>query len=190
MRYLAIFLAGFFLFLACDREYSPAPRGFFRIDYPEKQYETWSGDCPFTYEYPEYAGVYPDTTGETEPCWQNIYFPDFDAYIHLSYKPVTEFQGINELREDARTFAYEHTVRASDIDKSSRKLDEQSMGTIYEIDGEAASAVQFYVTDTNHHYMRGALYFDAPMQRDSLNPLIDFLQEDVEHFMETLEWEY
>jgi gliding motility-associated lipoprotein GldD len=63
-------------------------------------------------------------------------------------------------------------------------------GVLYEIKGaEAASTLQFYVTDSLSHFLRGALYFNVSPNNDSLAPVIDFIEEDIRHMIGTLNWE-
>jgi gliding motility-associated lipoprotein GldD len=177
------------IFTGCRSDYSPKSRAYFRIDFPEKNYQTFQDEnCPFSFKYPVYASVYQDTEYDAEPCWKHVHFKPFDAYIHLSYKPVASFENFHELREDARSFVFEHTVKASEIHRTEKNINNHSLGVIYEMQGNTASAIQFYVTDTNQHYLRGALYFNAPANRDSLDPVINFIAEDIDILMRSLEW--
>ncbi|PIV58809.1 MAG: gliding motility lipoprotein GldD, partial [Bacteroidetes bacterium CG02_land_8_20_14_3_00_31_25] len=52
----------------------------------------------------------------------------------------------------------------------------------------AASNIQFYVTDSIRHFVRGALYFETKPNKDSLAPIINFIEQDVTHLVETLRW--
>jgi gliding motility-associated lipoprotein GldD len=61
-------------------------------------------------------------------------------------------------------------------------------GILYDLKGNTASAVQFYVTDSVKHYLRGSLYFSAEPDADSLEPVINFFREDIIHLIETLKW--
>ncbi len=63
-------------------------------------------------------------------------------------------------------------------------------GKIYHIRGrEAASPLQFFATDSLSHFLRGALYFDARPNNDSLAPVIRFIEKDIRNLLGTLEWE-
>jgi len=62
-------------------------------------------------------------------------------------------------------------------------------GVLYDIKGDAASNIQFIATDSTNHYLRGALYFRAAPNEDSLAPLVKFARKDIEHLIETLRWE-
>jgi gliding motility-associated lipoprotein GldD len=61
-------------------------------------------------------------------------------------------------------------------------------GVYYDVGGNAASAVQFFATDSNKHYLRGALYFNVTPNADSLQPMVEFLSKDIEHLIKTLRW--
>ena len=62
-------------------------------------------------------------------------------------------------------------------------------GIFYELGGNTATALQFYVTDSNRHFMRGSLYFNTKPNRDSLRPAIQFLKKDMLKMIRTLEWQ-
>ncbi|UCG28618.1 MAG: gliding motility lipoprotein GldD [Bacteroidales bacterium] len=172
----------------CRRSNTPKPRGYFRIDFPEKQYIPYHDSCPYTFEYPVYGKIEPDIDYLSEPCWINIEFPEYLGKIHISYKPVSN--NIRTLLEDSHTLAYKHSIKAQSINERLFLDDEARVyGMMYDITGDAASAVQFYLTDSVHHFIRGALYFTLQPNSDSLLPVIEFFREDIVHLIETLEWQ-
>ena len=171
---------------SCHRIDSPKPRGLFRIDLPEKEYVSYNSSCPFTFEYPVYGKIVTDPYSD-EPCWFNIEFPQYKGQIYLSYKPVNG--NIDLLIEDAHKLAYEHAVKADAIEENYWENAERHVyGTVYLISGNAASSIQFYVTDSTTNYLRGSLYFYTQPDKDSLAPVINFFRQDVIHLVETLEW--
>ncbi len=175
------------LVLACQPSYTPKPRGFLRVDFPAREYVLFDSTCPYTFEYPSYGKIVPDTVGITEPCWINIEFPDFDGKIHISYKEVD--QNLNEFIEDSRTLTYKHTIKADAIKETVYSNPERAVhGILYDIKGNAASSVQFYLTDSNTHFLRGSLYFNVPPDKDSLAPVISFFREDIIHLVESFAW--
>jgi len=160
-----------------------------RIDFPEKAYRIYDSVCPYIFEYPLYGKIVPDAERIAEPCWINIEFPQFGGKIHISYKPVRN--NVNEYIEDCRTLAYKHTIKADAIRETVFSNDTSGVyGLLYEIKGDAASSVQFYVTDSNRHFLRGSLYFNVRPDADSMAPVIDFFLEDIIHLIETCEWKY
>jgi gliding motility-associated lipoprotein GldD len=171
----------------CRKNYTPRPRGYYRIDLPEKAYSSYRSACPFSFEIPVYSRVMIDSSPHAEPCWMNIDLPSLNGRIHLSYKPV---QGnLGELIEDARTLAYKHTAKADAIQESLFTRKEDNVFCIlYDIRGNAASSVQFFATDSLHHFLRGALYFETSPNADSMSPVIDFVREDILHLINSLQW--
>ncbi len=183
-----IIVAVFIILSACQEDYAPKPRGYFRIDFPEKEYVRFDTTYPYTFEYPVYARVMPDTRPTSEPFWVNVDFPQFQGRIHVSYKPVD--QNLPEYLEDARTFVVKHIPKADAIEDSLIYRPEDDVyGLVYYIDGmQAASSCQFFVTDSSSKFLRGALYFNVPPNNDSLAPVIDFIREDIRHMLETFRW--
>jgi gliding motility-associated lipoprotein GldD len=170
-----------------DDYYTPKPKGYFRIDFPEKKYVRYDTLCPFAFDYPVYAKVLPDAERTSEPCWINIVYPRFRAQLHLSYKPVAG--NIDKFLEDSRTLAVKHTIKASAIEELPIVRDSSKVyGLLYEIDGNAASSVQFYLTDSTSHFIRGALYFNSRPNQDSLGIVVDFIRKDVHRMIESFEW--
>ncbi|MDX2444382.1 MAG: gliding motility lipoprotein GldD [Bacteroidales bacterium] len=175
------------LIAGCRDRYTPKPRGYYRIDFPQKKYKQFKSDCPYSFEYPEYSVVKKDESTNTEPCWINIDFPRYNGSIHISYKNVTG--NLNAVLEDAHTLAYKHTVKADAINEHLiNKSNDRVFGILYDIEGNAASSVQFYLTDSTDHFLRGALYFKTRVEKDSLAPVIDFFRQDIIHFIDTFEW--
>jgi gliding motility-associated lipoprotein GldD len=168
---------------------SPKPRGFYRIDFPAKKYLHYQSNCPFTFDYPDYAKPVLDTSKGSEPCWINLEFPQFNGTLHISYKAIESPKMYHQLTEDARDFAYKHSVKATDIEEFPINIPENRVGGIfYTIDGNTASSSQFYLTDTLHHYLRAALYFNEVPRADSIAPVIKFVNYDLQKMIKTFRW--
>lgn len=178
------------LFSSCtSSEYTPKPRGYFRIELPEKKYQVYKSDCPFTFAYPVYANIVPDSLGTVKPCWLDVKYPSMNGRIHLSYQAITSKKMFNELVEDARTFAFKHTVKATAIDEGFITYpDKKVYGIFYSIDGNTASSIQFFLTDSTKNYLRGALYFNERPRLDSIQPVLDFIKKDIDTLIKTFQW--
>lgn len=191
MKYLyAIF--GMLLLLSCgsrERVHTPKPRGFFKIDFPQKTYQKYNDNAPFSFEYPSYAKVVQDSSKGASKYWKNVVFPQFKGRIHLSYQSIDNPKEFKELLEDAHSFAFKHTIRAESIDEAVISDKERNVyGVYYIIEGNPASWLQFYLTDSTHHYLRGALYFWDKPRIDSIKPVLDFVRSDVNRLIKTLKW--
>jgi gliding motility-associated lipoprotein GldD len=185
-----LLIISFIFLLSCQGHFSPKPRGFFRIHLPEKEYVQFDSIFPFSFEYPVYGAFVPDQRASAEPYWGDLIFPDFKGALHISYKSVKSNEDLVGYFEDARSFAQKHIPKATAISEEVIRDDQRRIfGVLYEIKGaEAASTLQFYVTDSLDHFLRGALYFNVSPNNDSLAPVIDFLEQDIRHMIGTLNW--
>ncbi len=177
---------------SCNSTYTPKPKGYFRIDFPAHQYRSFDRpDFPYSFEYPTYAEISRDTAffGDKpeNPYWINIDFPEFRARMYVSYKQVTA-HNFDKLRDDAFKMTYEHSYKATSIDDSVFQTPLGVSGDFFKVGGNAATASQFFVSDSVKHFLRGALYFDSTPNEDSLGVVNQFLQQDMRHLINTLRW--
>ena len=134
--------------------------------------------------------VYMDLTTLPSPngeYWFNLDYPHYKTTIHCTYKPINNNLAV--LSEDAHYFVYRHTVKASGIDEIPvNNSQAKNYGIIYRIHGEVASNIQFIITDSVNHFFRGSLYIMSKPNADSLAPIIDFTQKDIEHIANSIRW--
>ncbi len=193
-NYIVLFVIGSVLLsiiMACQSDsYTPKPKGFFRISLPEKEYRMIDSNFPFTFEYPIYAHIEKSPNFESYVLYErfNIEFPAMKGTLHISYEEIDN--NLDLLVEDAVEFVYKHVQKASAIpQKIVERPEDKVFGNIFEIKGnQTASTYQFYLTDSTNHYLRGALYFKIKPANDSLQPVINFIKEDVNHLIKTLKW--
>ncbi len=190
MYYYFFICLGFTVLFSCNNGHTPKPRGFFRIDLPEKEYKFTRTDAPYKFSIPVYASVIPDPENPGEKYWINVTIPQNNAEIHISYYNLgNDRLFLSKLMEESRTLAYKHSVRADAIkEQLFVNPGDKVYGTVYKIEGNAASPVQFFLTDSTSHFIRGALYIRATPDIDSLKPVIDFLEDDVIRLIETTIW--
>ena len=177
--------------IACNSDYTPKPRGYFKISFPQHTYQVFDQPgYPYTFEYPKYAEVIRDTTffesRPENPYWINIDFPSFRARIYVSYKQVSN--DFDKLRNDAYKMTFKHTYKATSIEDSIMRTPNGISGVYFNVGGNAATATQFYLTDSSKHFIRGALYFDTTPNEDSLKIVNNFLEVDMRHLINTLRW--
>ncbi|MBI1220987.1 MAG: gliding motility lipoprotein GldD [Bacteroidetes bacterium] len=184
-------LAASILLFACENAKTPRPHAYFKIDFPAKSYVPFNSPCPFRFEVPFYVQVVQDSSPNAEPCWLNMNFVPYNATLHLTYKPIgTEFNLV-DLQNDSRRFVMNHTIKAQEIlENEINKPAEHVHGVLYRLKGNTATSLQFYVTDSTKHYLRGALYFNTHTNPDSIAPVLEYLSEDVLQLIGTLKWSY
>lgn len=176
-----------------DKQVAPKPRAYPKVEYEVKAYRSFDTTfCPFQAEIPVYAEVkrkenYFDEQLESA-CWLNIEFPSYGAVLHCSYDDVSSPRRFDELKTDAFELVDKHNVRAQYIDRYPIEKDNGVSGFLFKIEGPVASATQFYLTDSTDHFFRASLYFNARVNRDSLAPVLAFIDQDINRFIESFAW--
>jgi gliding motility-associated lipoprotein GldD len=180
------------LLTACNSDYVPRPRGYFKIELPQHSYRVFDQPgYPYTFEYPVYSNVVKDSTFfETKPendYWINIDFPQFNGKIYISYKQIGD-QSFDKLKDDSYKMTYKHTSKATSIEDSMMQTPSGVTGIFFNVGGNAATGRQFFLSDSVKHFLRGALYFDATPNEDSLSLVNTFLEEDMRHLINSFKW--
>lgn len=196
---------------SCNSNYTSKKEGYYKIDFPEKVYTTFNDPSfPYTFEYPVYARIAKDSSyfdkGEKNPYSIDIVFPSFNGTIYLSYKNIggtsvykvknpdgtyrdsTGKNSFQKMVNDSYNLTYKNDIKAYSIEDSVMHTPNQITGVFFKLSGNVATARQFFLSDTTQHFLRGALYFDATPNEDSLRPVNAFLQEDMKQLINTLQW--
>lgn len=179
-----IFFAFLILTLAsCKKDPLPKPSGELRLEYPAHSYQSFSTNCPFTFDYSNFAEI---QEGK-QACWYYINYPKMKAKVFITYFPIHNDFALHV--KEAEKLVYEHTIKASSIDTKSFNYPEKKVyGNFYELNGQSASNVQFYVTDSTKHFLTANLYFNSRPKPDSLAPAIDYIKKDMLHIIDTFKW--
>lgn len=178
--------------LSCNSSYTPKPKGYYKINFPEKKYQVFEqAGYPYSFEYPVYAKVVKDSTffGEAteNPWWINIDFPQFQGRIYVSYKEIGKNK-FDTLIKHSFELTGKHTSKAYSIEDTAITTPNHIHGIFFTVGGDVATANQFFLTDSTRHFLRGALYFDATPNTDSLGIVNQFLLEDMKHLVNTFKW--
>jgi len=185
-RIFFVFTIPLFIFsTACNNDhYSPRPIGYFRIDMEAHNYQLSEIDCPFSFEYSKQAVLIQKEKGI---CWYNIYYPKLGATVYLTYIALNN--DLKEHLDQTQKLTYEHQVKASKIKRIPISVPDKNIyGLKYRLSGEVASAIQFYITDSTKHYIRGSLYFNTVVNSDSLKPVIDYIDVEIQHLTDSFVW--
>jgi gliding motility-associated lipoprotein GldD len=168
----------------------PKPRAYFKIDLPEHKYQQFdSANFPFSFEFPVYGKISQDRDlikEQHSPYWINVDVASLDATIYLSYKSIGSEESLDRLVEESYKLSYAHDIRADYIKTPQFRTKNGLTGIYYYVGGNAASSCQFFITDEKKNFIRGALYFNATPNADSLKPASDFMKKDMEHLVQTL----
>lgn len=181
-------------FTACSEDYVPKPKAYPRIIFPNHSYTKFEiPDCPFTFEYPVYGNIQKDSVRllqeDESPCWMNINFSDFKAELYLSYREIdSKKTSLPKLINDAYTMNAKHVVKADFIEDSLFITPKNVSGVFYNVGGDAASSMQFFVTDSIRHFLWASFYVKATPNQDSIAPVTAFFNQDLQHLINSFEW--
>lgn len=170
------------LVTSCKDDALPKPSSQLRLDYPVAQYALFQNNCPFTFNRNNNTII-----KEDKLCGFEIRYPKMKATIYLTYKTVNG--DIDKMLKDAQKLTYEHVIKADDITEQpfANKV-KNVYGMFYQVNGNAATNAQFYLTDNTKHFITGSVYFYAKPNFDSIMPAADYIKNDMQTLMETLSW--
>lgn len=206
-----LFILSVVLVAACNSNYTSKKTGYFNIDLPQKKYILFNEPgIPYSFEYPVYASIVKDSTyfdaNPENDYWRNIDFKNLNAKIFLSYKAVggkalykikqpngsyKDSTGVNrydKMINDAFNLTNKNDDVATSKKDSLFTTANKVSGLLFKLGGNAATQRQFFMTDTTKNFIRGALYFYASPNADSVKPVVDFIQKDIDHLITTFRW--
>ncbi len=174
---------------ACTQNHVLKQKAYQRISLPKKAYKLYTSPCHYSFEIPVYAEIeakeyYQNKKLDGDSCWINVSLPSLNGKIHISYKYYQNPDELTQLLEDSYKLTSKHMKKATYIKDS--VIDTDSLkGLIYTVGGNAASEKQFILTDYKNKFIRGSLYFYSTPNIDSMMPVIEFVNKDINHLIAT-----
>jgi len=211
---LLIALVACCMMAACGGgDYTPKPQAYLRIDMPQHKYFmldtfgcrrgdtlVFGGDTtialsgytktfPFTFE----ANQCIEFTEKDAPKgerWIDLMYPQWNGVVFLTYKRLGGAADLRGQTDTSMHLVEKHYQFATGIDEQQFESTDHTVHAVtWKIKGpKVASTYQFYATDSVHHFLRGALYINSTPNNDSLAPVIEYIQADIDHLIETLRW--
>lgn len=187
-----LFLFFAFWIASCTNDEIPREKAYQRFYFPKKEYKNFTSNCNFSFELPTYCYIEnKDSLFQeqlrSDSCWINVVFPSWNGKLHISYKHYDNPDLLTKLLEDSYKLTSKHMVKASYIKDSIIDLPEIK-GLVYSVGGNSASEKQFVLTDYKNQFVRGALYFNSTPNFDSMQPILEFVDKDIFHLIETFKF--
>lgn len=180
------------LLAACGggNDYTPKPQAYLRIDLPRHVYAVYDTVAlPFSFEMNKQAVVtWKKDTPEEQ--WVDVTYPKYKGYVFLTYKQMKGPKSLAEEVDISQRFLQTHYAHSTGIDEN-QFIDRGNhvYGTTYHLKGQnVACTYLFWATDSVRHFLRGSLYIDCTPNNDSLAPVLTYIQEDVNHLIESVRW--
>ena len=186
---LAVLLVLFFLLASCEQSYTPKPKGYNRLILPAHEYTVLPDSLPYSFEISTAARILRDSSYIAERYWIDLFYPSITVNIEITCNNVHLVPRLlNELVNDSYKLTAKHQIKAYAIEESIVKTPSGKTAVIAELEGEVPSQFQFFITDSTHNFIRGALYFRTSTKNDSLAPAIEYMKIDAMHLINTLRW--
>ncbi len=177
------FIFVFIILSSCSNDTLPKPKAQLRLEYPESIYINSQSNCPYSFEFSNQAN-----TKINSKCWINIEYPRLNASINITYRPIDN--NLKELFQESEKLTFNHSIKADKISSLPfENLNNKTYGAIFKVSGNAASPLQFHLTDSTKHFLTGAVYFNVKPNYDSILPAVNYLERDLKRLMESLEWQ-
>jgi len=172
--------------IGCEENFVPKPEGFMRIGLLDQTYNTYQGEIPCEFDLSDNAKL-EILSQQGSNVRFNIEYPYYKAKIHMAYSGIEN--DLATYLEETRKLTYQHHEKANNIEKKKVIIPEHKVyGITYDLSGDVASSAQFFVTDSANHFVRGALYFWAQPNEDSLAPVLQHIREDIDIMINSFQW--
>lgn len=184
---VAVFVSVLFLLVSCGGDVVPRSYGYFRVDLPENDYCGLDTLAPYRFDVSKYATV-TQAVGANSKYSIDIFYPMVGGKVYCTYDEFDrgEFRRVSE---ESRELAYKHVVRADAITEQLYVNEQDGVyGILYDLKGNTASGVQFFLTDSVSRCFRGSLYFNARPNSDSIAPMMGYVRKDIVRLMESFKW--
>ena len=181
------------LYASCSSDYSPKPKGHFHIELHEPVYRDLVSYPFFKFSISNQVFVedmknMPEGMKERNGIGFNLIYPRLHAQIYCSYFRINK-QDFPTYMEESHQMVYDREIRAKGVKEIEYSHPDQKVyGLVYEIQGDAVSPIQFVISDSISSFFRGALYFDTYYNRDSIAPVLAYINKDIQVMIESFQW--
>ncbi len=170
------------IFSCSEGPLKPKPKSMLNLKYSKQKYVLKKSKCPYSFQINRSSNLI-----LTDKCNDQIIYPTLKGTIYLTYRKVNN--NFDSLLSDAYSMPLKHVREASRIpEKIYVNKINKTYGSIFQIVGNAASQIQFFLTDSLNHFIFGALYFYKKPNYDSIMPAVNYIGEDISKLMESLKW--
>ncbi|MGM9760084.1 MAG: gliding motility protein GldD [Parabacteroides sp.] len=174
--------------IACTPDYTPKPRGYMRIEPPQASYVQLAADSlPFSFDRSQETilSFLPSPVHEE---WFNLDYPALQATLYCSCFPVTPRTLSRAVAESRHLVEQQLKANVRIREKIYIDPDQRVFASLFLLDGETSSPIQFLLTDSTSRFFRGALYYDCAPAADSLAPVTDYLLQDILALIQSFRW--
>lgn len=135
------------------------------------------------------GSIKPDRVSFDE-VWLDINYPQWNGVVFLTYKRIRSLDDLRGQIDTSARLLEKHYQVASGVDEHCFDSDDGTVHAVtwHLLGAKVASTYQFYATDSVSNFLRGGLFLNQTPNNDSLAPVLEYIQADIDHLIETLRW--
>lgn len=176
------------LFMVCASctQYTPKPRGYFRIEPDSPRYYLFSKkELPYAFHVSQL--VVPEIDMPARGIV--LSYPELKAKVYCNYVAITP-STLGKVVDECRTLVVRQSMNVAAVkEQVYDNPAEHVYGSLFLLEEGAASPLQFMLTDSVSRFIRGALYYDCTPNADSLAPVNHYLKQDIIELIQSFHWE-
>ena len=174
------------IIFSCDKPNLPKQNGFLRIEFKEPYYSIYEEtDTSFNF-------YYNSNSTDLEQIGNNQFlfeYSDLNLSLNLSFYNIKSSQDLGRKARDFSLILDTHTKKSNGVvlreyDNDNRRV----FGKLYEIKGDVASPIQFYLTDSLSSFISGSVNLKFKSNYDSIFPSIQYVKNDILVLFESINW--
>ena len=174
------------MIFSCNETNLPKQKGFLRIEFKEPYYSIHEEiDTPFNFYYNSNS-TDPDQIGNNQFLFD---YSDLNLSLNLSFYNIKSSQDLEKKSRDFFLILDTHTKKSNGVILEEYDNDNSRIfGKLYEIKGDVASPIQFYLTDSLSNFVSGSVNLKFKSNYDSIYPSIQYVKNDVFVLFESINW--
>ena len=185
-KIISLYLIFFTIFCSCDDGNLPKQRAFLRIEFPEPKYITQKEiKSPIDFYYNlSAADINVINTKQF-----SINYPKMNLVVDMSLNKIYKAEDLENNFRDFSLTLETHAKKSNGMFiREYEDLNSEVYAKIFELRGDVATPIQFYLTDSISNFIKGSLNLKFKSKYDSIFPTIQYVKNDILVLVESLKW--
>ena len=109
--------------------------------------------------------------------------------LDLKFNKLNDGLDLINIENDFKMLLETHTKRSNGVlMREYENIDKLVFGKLYELQGDVASPIQFFLTDSLSNFMQGSVNINSKSKYDSIYPAIQYVKKDISVIFESIYW--
>ena len=185
-KIISLLLIFFTILCSCVEGNLPKQRAFLRIEFPEPNYTALKEiKSPVDFYYNlSAADINVINTKQF-----SINYPKMNLVVDMSLKKISKEEDLENNFRDFSLTLETHSKKSNGMFvREYEDVNNRVYAKIFEMRGDVASPIQFYLTDSISNFINGSLNLKFKSKYDSIFPTIQYVKNDILVLVESLNW--